>query len=74
MNSVKRAMINAIRKPGKTAILLVIIFILGNIIAGAVSVRQAVENAEANLRAEMSPIVSIGYGVDHDYDEERGVC
>ncbi|MCL1790024.1 MAG: hypothetical protein FWG40_01485 [Peptococcaceae bacterium] len=65
MNAVKRAIASVIRKPGKTAILLVIIFILGNIIAGAVSVRHAVDNAEVALRAKMSPVAAISY------DEEK---
>ncbi|MCL1853898.1 MAG: ABC transporter permease [Peptococcaceae bacterium] len=69
MNVVKRAITSVIRKPGKTAILLVITFILGNIIAGAVSVRQAVDNAEVTLRTKMSPIVAIGYGkIDELYN------
>lgn len=39
--------------------MLVVIFILGNIIAGAISVRQALENTEITMRAEMSPVTAI---------------
>ena len=59
MNSVKRAITSVIRRLGKTTILLVIVFILGNVIAGAVSVQQAVGNADLTLRAKMSPVASI---------------
>jgi putative ABC transport system permease protein len=59
MNLLNRALASVARIPGKTIILLVIIFILGNIIAGAVSIRQAVTNAQITLRSKMSPIVTI---------------
>ena len=59
MNFAKRGIASVMRKPGKTIILLVLIFMLGNIIAGAISVRQAVENTELDLRAKMSPVAAI---------------
>ncbi|MCL1791388.1 MAG: ABC transporter permease [Peptococcaceae bacterium] len=60
MNFAKRALAGTIRKPGRAMILLALIFILGNIIAGAVSVRQAVESTELSLRTKMSPVATIG--------------
>ena len=38
MNHLKRAWLSVMRRKGKTLILLVVIFILGNIIAGAFSI------------------------------------
>ncbi|MCL1853897.1 MAG: ABC transporter permease [Peptococcaceae bacterium] len=61
MNFAKRAIAGIIRKPGKTLTFLFIIFILGNIIAGAVSIRQAVTNAQRALQNKMSPVASISF-------------
>lgn len=47
------------RRPGKTIILLLLVFILGSAISGAISVTRAVNSADANLRRNMRPIVSI---------------
>jgi len=61
MNFFKRATISILRRPGKTVILLVLVFILGTIIAGAISVRGAINNTDANLRSRMQPIVSVSF-------------
>ena len=50
-----------IRNLGKTIILLLLVFILGTVIAGAISVKGAISNTDANLRARMQPIVSINW-------------
>lgn len=60
MNFLKRAVTSISRRPGKTIILLILIFILGSIIAGAISVEGAITNTETNLRRNMPSIVSIG--------------
>jgi len=64
MNLFKRAITSIIRNSGKTIVLLFLIFILGSVIAGAISVYGAIHNTDANLRRNMRPIVSIG--VDSD--------
>jgi putative ABC transport system permease protein len=61
MNFIKRGVTSVIRKPGKALILLALVFVLGIIIAGAISIRQAVENTESNLRAKMSPVTTVSY-------------
>jgi len=61
MNFFKRATTSIIRRPGKTIILLLLVFILGSVIAGAISVEGAISNTDANLRRNMQPIVSIGF-------------
>ena len=64
MNFMRRAMTSIKRRPGKTLILLLLVFILGSVISGAISVTGAITNTEANLRRGMRPIVSF------DMDEE----
>jgi len=61
MNFFKRATTSIIRRPGKTIILLLLVFILGSVIAGAISVEGAISNTDANLRRNMQPIVSIEF-------------
>ena len=59
MNFFKRATTSITRRPGKTVILMLLVFILGTVTAGAISVQGAIQNTDANLRARMQPIVSI---------------
>ena len=56
MNYLKRAKASMTRRPGKTVILLLLVFVLGNVIAGATSIRTAVLNTDANLRAQLPAI------------------
>jgi len=58
MNFFKRATTSILRRPGKTIILLLLVFILGSVIAGAISVEGAISNTDANLRARMPAIVT----------------
>jgi len=60
MNLFKRSMTSITRNLGKTIILLILVFILGSVIAGAISVYGAIHNTDMNLRRNMRPIVSIG--------------
>ena len=71
MDFFKRATTSILRRPGKTMILLLLVFILGSVIAGAISVRGAINNTDANLRARMRPIVSIriDQAASFDWDE-----
>ena len=59
MNFINRALASIKRKPGKSLILLVLVFILGAVIAGAVSISQAVVNTESNLRRSLPPVVTV---------------
>lgn len=63
MNLLKRAITSISRRPGKSLILLVLIFALASLIAGAISVQRAVINTETNLRRNMRPIVNLEYDV-----------
>lgn len=64
MNLFKRAITSTIRNLGKTIILFLLVFILGTMIAGAISVHGAIHNTDNNLRRNMRPIVSIGVDID----------
>ena len=74
MNFFKRATISILRRLGKTIILLLLVFILGSVIAGAISVNGAINNANANLRRNMQPLVSIAFDGDAwtEYRESYG--
>ena len=74
MNFLKRATTSVLRRSGKTVILLLLVFILGTVIAGAISVRGAINNTDANLRRRMPPIVSasideIAWNESIDWDD-----
>lgn len=53
MNFIKRALLSTVRKKGKSFILLVTIFILGNLIAGSIAVKQATSNVEKTMKASL---------------------
>ena len=57
MNFLKRGTISILRNPGKSILLLLLVFILGTGISGAISVQRAIHNTEENLRRQMRPIV-----------------
>lgn len=59
MNFVKRGLISIKRKLAKSIILIIIIFVLGNIIAGAVSIKQAVKNTETSMRKSIGAVASL---------------
>jgi len=60
----RRGWTNLIRRPGKTVILMLLVFVLGNVISGAVSIRTAVVNTDANLRADLPAIAVLDF--DHE--------
>jgi Predicted ABC-type transport system involved in lysophospholipase L1 biosynthesis, permease component len=64
MNFLKRAVLSITRRKGKSIILLVIVFILGNVIAGAVSVRQATANVEKSIKQRLGAVAT----VEWDYE------
>jgi len=59
MNLFKRGFASVTRKAGKSAILLVLIFILCNIIAGAISVQNAINKTREVMQDEIGMEVSI---------------
>ena len=59
MGLFSRVLASLTRNFGKTILLLLIIFILGCIISGAISVNQAIQNTDTNIRRVLPPVVSI---------------
>ena len=57
MNFMKRGFTSIIRRPGKTAILLIIVFILANLIVGAISVKEAVKNTQKVMRDKIGAVL-----------------
>lgn len=75
MNFFKRATTSILRRPSKTIILLLLIFILGTVISGALAVEGAVSNTDANLRRGMRQIVTFqqDYDAYQEHMEELGL-
>lgn len=65
MNFIKRGFLGITRKKGKSLILLAVIFILGNLISGAISIQQATTNVEANIKERLGATAT----VELDYEE-----
>ncbi|GGP08115.1 ABC transporter permease [Oceanobacillus neutriphilus] len=65
MNFIKRGFLGITRKKGKSLILLAVIFILGNLISGAISIQQATGNVESTVKERLGTAATI----DIDYDE-----
>ena len=61
MNVFKRGLISIVRRPGKSAILFILILVLSNIIAGAISVKNALVNTENAILEKMGVEVTIEY-------------
>ncbi len=59
MNYLKRAWLSVTRRKGKSLLLFTIIFILGNVIAGAVSIQQATTTAEKKVKSQMGATATI---------------
>ena len=79
MNFFKRAITSITRKTGKSAILLALVFVLGNVIAGSFSIGQSVKNTENAAMSGISPIATIMVdeekilehtGLERDYSNE----
>ena len=67
MNYARRATASIFRKPAKSLLLFGLVFILGTLISGALSIGRAVQNTEANLLARLPGIATI----DIDRNMER---
>ncbi|MDF9823951.1 putative ABC transport system permease protein [Breznakia sp. PF5-3] len=61
MNFIKRALLSTIRKKGKSIILLVVIFILGNLMAGSIAVKQATVNVEKTVKNKLGAEAVVDY-------------
>src|SRR5699024_5741952 len=59
MNFIKRGLLGITRKKGKSLILLAVIFILGNLISGAISIQQANSNVENNIKEKLGATATL---------------
>ncbi|CAG9620406.1 ABC transporter permease [Sutcliffiella rhizosphaerae] len=64
MNFVKRGLLSITRNKGKSIILLLVIFVLGNLISGAISIQQATGNVETSIKEKLGTAAT----VELDYD------
>ena len=59
MNTVKCAIISILRQPAKSVTLFILLFILGNLMMGALVIQQAVSNTEMKLMASIPPVATL---------------
>lgn len=65
MSFFKRGLLSITRRPGKSIILLAVLFILGNVIAGAISITQATSNVESTIKDRLGSAATI----ELDYEQ-----
>lgn len=61
MNFIRRALLSVTRKKGKSIILFAVIFVLGNLIAGAISIQQATRSVENTIKTKLGSIATIEF-------------
>lgn len=67
MSFVRRGLLSILRNKSKSILLAVLIFILGNVIASAVSIRQSTINVEKNIKQSIGAVATI----DLNYEEMK---
>ncbi|MCZ0703054.1 putative ABC transport system permease protein [Natronobacillus azotifigens] len=65
MNFIKRGFLSVSRKKTKSLILLAVIFILGNVISGSISIQQATDNVETSIKERLGAAAT----VELDYEK-----
>lgn len=63
----KRTIKSMVRRPTKNIVFLCITIILGTVMAGAVSIRNAIDSTVSNLRYQLPPIVTVMPDFDYLY-------
>lgn len=73
MNFMKRAFLSLIRRKGKSLILLTIIFILSNVMAGSIAIGQASRNVEKTMKQQLGANASVEMDWEkmQDWTEEQ---
>lgn len=66
MSNIKRALVSLMRQPVKSSIFLILVFILGILISGAISVRHAILHTNQNLRRQMPAVAMVEYDFDFE--------
>lgn len=70
MNFVQRAISSVTRKKGKSFILFLVIFVLGNVIAGAVAVQQSSLQVEEETKQQLGARATVEFDYNQ-YDEDN---
>ncbi|MCM3618342.1 ABC transporter permease [Sutcliffiella horikoshii] len=73
MNFIKRGLLSITRNKGKSIILLLVIFVLGNLISGAISIQQATGNVETSIKEKLgaATTVELDYEALNEMSEEE---
>jgi putative ABC transport system permease protein len=73
MNFLKRAFLSLVRRKGKSLILLFIIFILSNVMAGSIAIGQASNNVEKTIKLQLGANASVELDWEkmQDWTEEQ---
>lgn len=69
VNFVKRALCSVTRKKGKSLILFAVIFVLGNVIAGAIAIQQSTQNVEKSVKKQLGGLATIEIDYEKFQDE-----
>ncbi|MBO0469104.1 ABC transporter permease [Enterococcus sp. DIV0242_7C1] len=69
MNFIKRALCSVTRKKGKSLILFAVIFVLGNVIAGAIAIQQSTQNVEKSVKKELGGMATIQLDYENNQEE-----
>ena len=64
MNYFKRGMASITRRKGKSLILFAVIFILGNVMAGAIAIDQGTKSVESTIKKKLGSVATVT--MDHD--------
>lgn len=64
MNYWNRALCSVMRRRGKSIILFAVIFILGNVIAGAIAIQQSTTNVEKKIKHQLGAAVTVELDID----------
>ncbi|MGY3703093.1 hypothetical protein BW731_00125 [Vagococcus martis] len=73
MNFLKRALLSIQRRKGKSIILFLVIFILGNLMAGAIAIQQATRGVETNIKTQLGANATVSFNEDKIQEiEESG--
>jgi len=61
MTFLNRGILNIIRKPGKSFLLLITVFLLGLLLSSAISIRNAINQTEVNLRSRLPATATLDW-------------
>jgi putative ABC transport system permease protein len=73
MNFWQRALKSITRRKGKSLILFLVIFILGNVIAGAVAIQQSTVNVERETKKKMGNVATVEFDYEKFEKDNEGM-